>query len=57
LDHSEFLAGEISRFLERPAGSAATPWIPSQPPPGGPIGSPPTVLGGCGQDFWETSQF
>jgi hypothetical protein len=57
VDHSEFLAGEISRFLERPAGSAATPWIPSQPPPGGPVGSPPTVLGGCGQDFQETSQF
>ena len=55
--HAEFLAGEISRFLDRPAGSASEPWMPERPPPGSPIGSSPTVFGNCGQDFAGTLQF
>jgi len=55
--HAEFLAGEVSRFLGRPANPAAGSWVPSQPPPGSPIGSAPTALGSCGRDFRETLHF
>jgi len=41
--HTTFLVGEITRFLERPAPTAAEPWIPAAKPPGSPIGSLPNL--------------